>query len=344
MSKTFPIKRIYAIVLAMAMLIPLAACKKGKESAADMSTSEKVVLKPGPPEKSTDDYYDMIKSFEFNYDDVQFNDACLSSDIPEAAVVKKNISYFSRDYKNVKTIKDIVIYCDEYDNELLRLESIRGDDFCDVHNYKYEYDENGNIITEHSIYEKGEYVTKYQYYNNDKVVVSETKFADEIFKVRDYMEYDEYGNIIFSCHASYDTFENDKLKEPWGKEMRNIQYDNRGNILSYDYYFFNNEQPDSSFVLTYDDKNRVLTSEEYFTEYDKTYNDYCEKLEYSYEADCDEPTLCIKTDMDTPEHIESTSTEEKKYDEKGRTVYYKSYNSKYDNVVTIIETEYEELK
>lgn len=336
-------KRIYAIFFATAMLVPLVACKTDKES-ADVTTSEITVTRTGPPEKSTDDYYDLIASFKFNYDDVQFSDGCLSSEIPETAVVKEIISYFSRDYENIKTINNIEIYCDEYDNELLRLESVDGGNFYAVNNYKYEYDENGNKITEYYIDENSEDVTKYQYYDDGKIVVSERKTAEGNFRERDYTEYDEYGNIILSCHSSYDIFENDTLNEPVVRELRNIRYDSSGNILSYDFYSYGNEKPTFSFVLTYDDKNRLLTSEEYFTEHDKSDYDYCEKLEYSYEADCDEPTLFVKTEMDTPDHIEGTVTEEREYDEKGRVVYYKSYNSTYDNVVKIIETEYEELK
>lgn len=338
-------KRIYAILIATTMLFSLVACKTDKDSSAGVSTSEITVTRSGPPEKSTDDYYDLIASFKFNYDDVQFSDGCLSSEIPETAVVKKSISYFSTDYQNIKTIKNYEIYCDEYDNELLRLESTDGGNFYAVYNYKYEYDENGNKITEYYIDENSEYVTKYQYYDNGKIVVSERKTAEGNLRERNYTEYDECENIILSCLASYDIFENDTLKEPSVRELRNIHYDSNGNILSYDYFYFgDNKQPISSFVLTYDDKNRLLTSEEYFTEHDKSYYNYCEKLEYSYEADCDEPTLFVKTEMDTPDHIEGTVTEERKYDEKGRVVYYKSYNSTYDNVVTITETEYEELK
>lgn len=331
-----------ALVVAAAMSCTFSGCDKKSDTIA----AEPIIVNPGPPERSEEDYYELLKSFEFDFDDVKFGENPISTDIPETAVIKKTISYHSTDYLNSRTDDDIIIYCDEYDNELLKLESSRGGDYKPVYRYIYEYDENGNKIMENYIDDETERFVKYQYYENGRVVVYE-EFTDEGKRLsRDYTEYDEYGNMIFNCRASYDWFgeENELKDSPWFMEMRNIKYDSNGNILSYDNYNFNNEQPKSSFVMTYDDKNRLLTREEYFTEHEKSYYDYCEKYECSYEGDCDKASCIIMTEMDTPDHIERVVTEKFKYDKKERNVYYEMTNSEHDNVIRKTETEYEELK
>ena len=102
----------------------------------------------------------------------------------------------------------------------------------------------------------------------------------------------------------------------------------------------------STFTLTYDDKDRVLTSEEVFADYSEApdENDYGERLTFEYGAYSDDPTLYTESVLDAPDHIDITTTEERRYDEKGRIVYFKRTNTKYDNVVTETVTEYEDYQ
>ena len=364
------IKKRFAVLLTAAALVPLASCgadndsenssvsitaepETTTETEAPENSSEASAARTGPPEESKEYYLEKLKAFEFSFDDVdmafdaegKYMIPPLTDDVPETAAYKETIKTFSRDYENNESNETTVIYYDEYDNELLNMSSMDGGAFEVKKRCEYVYDANGSIILERILWSNLERIARFQYDDSGRETAYE--YMDNgVPDKRCYKEYDEYGNTVLECHANYELGETNVLKSPYYlTEKRNIRYDDRGDMLSYDKYMFCHDFPDSSFTMTYDDKGRMLSSEEINAKYDDGSGDsYCWKETFEYGADCDQPTLYTETVMDKPDHVDVVSTEERRYDKKGRIVYYKGYNSRHDNVVRIIETEYEELK
>ncbi|MBO7395720.1 MAG: hypothetical protein J6U16_06335 [Ruminococcus sp.] len=364
------IKKRFAVLLTAAALVPLASCgadndsenssvsitaepETTTETEAPENSSEASAARTGPPEESKEYYLEKLKAFEFSFDDVdmafdaegKYMIPPLTDDVPETAAYKETIKTFSRDYENNESNETTVIYYDEYDNELLNMSSMDGGAFEVKKRCEYVYDANGSIILERILWSNLERIARFQYDDSGRETAYE--YMDNgVPDKRCYKEYDEYGNTVLECHANYELGETNVLKSPYYlTEKRNIRYDDRGDMLSYDKYMFCHDFPDSSFTMTYDDKGRMLSSEEINAKYDDASGDsYCWKETFEYGADCDQPTLYTETVMDKPDHVDVVSTEERRYDKKGRIVYYKGYNSRHDNVVRIIETEYEELK
>ena len=364
------IKKRLVVLLAAAALVPLASCgadndsenssvsvtaepETTAETEVPADSSEASAARTGPPEESEEYYLEKLKAFEFSFDDAdmafdaegKYMIPPLTDDVPETAAYKETIKTFSRDNENNESNETTVIYYDEYDNELLSMSSVNGGALEVKKRCEYVYDANGSIILERILWSDSERIIKFLYDDSGRETAYEY-LSNGVPDKRGYKEYDEYGNIVLECNANYEFGETNELKSPYYlTEKRNIRYDERGDMLSYDIYMFCDDTPYSTFTMTYDDKGRMLSSEEINAKYDDGSGDsYCWKETFEYGADCDQPTLYTETVMDAPDHIDVTTTEERRYDEKGRIVYFKRTNTKYDNVVTETVTEYEDYQ
>lgn len=359
-------KRILAGLLAGAMLLGLSACGKDAEgsspepvtaeteTSAEMTSAETTSAVADDTATSVEECLKKLEALDFSFDDIEIatNEKGkyivppLSDKVPENAAYKGTVKKFARDFHDEETNALYVIYFDEHGNKLLRLVSKDGGELAVDENCSYEYDANGNILVERCVSDYVDRIVKYRYDENGRKLAQKAVCNGAPNDV-EYYEYDEYGNEVFNCHGNYGVFEPYELSdEPLIWDKRNLQYDARGNILSYDLYKHGKDTLYSTFTLTYDDKDRVLTSEEVFADYSEApdENDYGERLTFEYGAYSDAPTLYTESVLDAPDHIDVTTTEERRYDEKGRIVYFKRTNTKYDNVVTETVTEYEDYQ
>lgn len=359
-------KRLYAFLIAGAAVLSLVSCGVDYDEAEDEEITTASGIGLEDPDTLDNDYMKKMKSFEFSFDDVgiAFDEDGnyiyheFSDEIPKEAAYREDTHTYGVNGDGKEYSYFSVSYCDKDGNELLRGELKSNGKIDADKNFDYEFDKNGNMLMMHCASctlddnnkkRHSDIFIKYKYDDAGREIAEETVIDGQPYD-REYTDYDEYGNVICEGLAIYHERDGVRVLDEVTniEEKRNIKYDSRGNIISYDKYtnYKDTAVLRSSFTLTYDEKDRVLSSEEKHVDYDKedSWFNYTETLNYEYGADCDSPTLYTETEKHHADDSMRVLTEERRYDEKGRVVYYKYTLSDRKDVYKIIENEYKDIK
>ncbi len=172
------------------------------------------------------------------------------------------------------SLSDSIAY--EYDDKGYCIVEVGGRD-----TYKYTYDENGNIISEHVLTNDGEYTNLYSYDEMNRVIQKTYTKSSSQYYITDY-EYDEMGNLIKKTSTGYSN--KDSIGHPNEDKITLYTLDDVGLVVSsttvQKYYVFDWEKTTNTTYI-YDENGRLIQEHTTCGDFIDSNGEIAEKSKYA---------------------------------------------------------------